>query len=49
MSQRPVLLAPEAEEEAREAFLWYEARDLRVAQRFEVQLVAALDQLSEAL
>ncbi|WP_437319543.1 type II toxin-antitoxin system RelE/ParE family toxin [Sorangium sp. So ce385] len=48
MTRRPVVLANEAESEARDAFLWYEARDPRVADRFEAQVLAALDRIAEA-
>jgi plasmid stabilization system protein ParE len=46
--RRPVVLATEAEREAHEAFLWYAARDPRVADRFEAQVLAAFDRIAEA-
>lgn len=46
--RRPIAFATEAELEAREAFLWYEARNPRSANRFEAQVVAALDRIAEA-
>ncbi|WP_437337320.1 type II toxin-antitoxin system RelE/ParE family toxin [Sorangium sp. So ce394] len=48
MTRRPVVLANEAESEARDAFLWYEERDPRVADRFAAQVLAALDRIAEA-
>lgn len=41
-------LAPEAEQEAREAFLWYWQRDPQVGLRFEAALVATLERAAEA-
>ena len=43
-----LILAPEAEEESREAFLWYRRRDPRVGARFEDELTAALDRVADA-
>jgi plasmid stabilization system protein ParE len=41
-------LAPEAEQEAREAFLWYWRHDPQVGLRFELALTAALERAAEA-
>jgi plasmid stabilization system protein ParE len=46
--RRPVVLATEAEREAHEAFLWYAARDPKVADRFEAQVISAFDRIAEA-
>ena len=48
MRRRALAFAPEAEHEAREAFLWYWRRDERVGLRFEAALTAALDRVAEA-
>ncbi|WP_437994134.1 type II toxin-antitoxin system RelE/ParE family toxin [Sorangium sp. So ce145] len=48
MPRRPVVLATEAEREAREAFLWYAARDPRVADRFEAQVLTVFSRIAEA-
>jgi plasmid stabilization system protein ParE len=39
--------APEAEREAHEAFFWYRERDERAGARFEAELLAALDRITE--
>jgi plasmid stabilization system protein ParE len=44
--RRPVVLATEAEREAHEAFQWYAARDPRVADRFEAQVISAFDRIA---
>ena len=42
-----VSLLPAAEEEIREAFHWYFARSPAAAQAFRIEVVAAIDSLSE--
>ncbi|KYF89295.1 hypothetical protein BE18_22950 [Sorangium cellulosum] len=42
MTRRPIVLANEAEGEARKAIVWYEACHRRVADLFEAQVLAAL-------
>jgi plasmid stabilization system protein ParE len=44
---RVLALTPGAEQEAREAFLWYWERDERVGARFEAALTAALERAAE--
>ncbi|HEU4406657.1 MAG TPA: type II toxin-antitoxin system RelE/ParE family toxin [Polyangiaceae bacterium] len=48
MSGRPLAFTPEAEREAREAFLWYWQHDERAGLRFEAALTATLDRTAEA-
>ncbi|HEU4405310.1 MAG TPA: type II toxin-antitoxin system RelE/ParE family toxin [Polyangiaceae bacterium] len=48
MVGRALAFTPEAEREAREAFLWYWQRDERAGLRFEAALTAALDRAAEA-
>ncbi|WP_437649054.1 type II toxin-antitoxin system RelE/ParE family toxin [Sorangium sp. So ce362] len=47
MARRVLSLAPEAEREAHEAFRWYRDRDERAGVRFEAELLAALDRITE--
>ena len=45
---RAVGFTVEAEEEAREAFVWYRARDRSTADRFEACFVEAVARIAEA-
>lgn len=48
MGSRALVFVAEAEQEAREAFLWYWQRDERAGLRFEAALTATLDRAAEA-
>ncbi|WP_438035632.1 type II toxin-antitoxin system RelE/ParE family toxin [Sorangium sp. So ce204] len=47
MVRRTLSFAPEAEREAHEAFRWYRERDERAGARFEGELLAAIDRITE--
>lgn len=48
MTGRALAVTPEAEREAREAFLWYWQRDERAGLRFEAALTFTFDRAAEA-
>jgi plasmid stabilization system protein ParE len=47
MARRVLVFAPEAEREAHEAFRWYRERDEQAGARFEAELLAIFDRISE--
>ena len=48
MTDADVVFHPEASEEYSESYAWYSARNQRMAERFEEEIVRALKRISEA-
>lgn len=47
MRRRAVVLSPDAEADARVAFVWYLGRSAEAADRFESEVADALDRLAD--
>jgi plasmid stabilization system protein ParE len=48
MSQEPLALHPEAEQEYRDAYSWYRKRSAPAAEKFEEAVERALDQIQQS-
>jgi plasmid stabilization system protein ParE len=47
VARLPIDLAPEAEQEARDAFVWYQERNPAAAAQFENEIAHAMDRIVE--